>query len=50
MLGTMSDGSFDWRVFTERRDRLRSLLDRGRCVGRDGKAPRFDGEREASPS
>ena len=38
-LAIMPDGSVDWRVFNERRAALRSLLDRGRCVGCDGKAP-----------
>ena len=50
VLGTMPVGALNWRVFNERRDRLRPLLDRVRCVGCNGKAPRFDGEREASPS
>ena len=42
VLGVMPDGSLDWRVFNERRNRLRSLLDRGRRVGCDGKAPRVE--------
>ena len=42
VLGVLPDGSVNWAVFNERRDRIRSLLDRGRCVGCDGKAPRAE--------